>query len=558
MLSAELTKAVAYARFSTDRQNERSTEDQLDLCRDFAKREGLEIVATYADKAVSGASMHGRHELKRMLRDAYAGEFNVIVVEALDRLSRDMEDMAGIYKRLLFHNIEIIEVHGGKASTAMVGMKAMFAQLFREENVHKVRRGMTGLIKQGLSAGGKAYGYRPDPANPGKPIIVEDEAAIVLRIFEDYSKGVSPRAICKRLNAEHVKPPRGKLWSPSALVGYAVRGTGMLRNPIFVGRIVWNKNRMIKDPSTGKRVSRPNPESDWKSAAVPELRILPDELFKAVQALMAGRSHGGRADNIGIHKRPKRLLSGLLKCGACGSGMAVAGVDKSGRTRIRCSAHVNSGACPDPKTFYLADVEELVIQSLTKELASPEQIEIYARRYIEARHAQGAHEHRRRAEIEARIAAIAKDNDRLLDLLMAGKGDQDAIDARMKAQGAERDDLKQELASLPKGNNVVLHPTAINAFAGKLMGRATDPLRSPCARLEMALNLMDDMGELAPIVRELIRSITLDRDDDGCMTIEVEATLAPFLQEDAAPVGAAPLVAEERYRQYSVALNFIC
>ncbi|TPL54059.1 hypothetical protein [Mesorhizobium sp. B2-4-6] len=88
----------------------------------------------------------------------------------------------------------------------------------------------------------------------------------------------------------------------------------------------------------------------------------------------------------------------------------------------------------------------MVINSLCKELASPDQIRVYAERYIKARIVQGAHENHRRAEIEARIAAIIEDNDRLLDLLKAGKGDQDAADARMKAQGKERDELKQELA----------------------------------------------------------------------------------------------------------------
>ncbi|WP_029660477.1 recombinase family protein [Aliihoeflea sp. 2WW] len=546
-MNVEPLKAAIYARYSTDLQNERSTEDQIDLCKAFAKREGFTVAGTYADKAMSGASMHGRLDLARMVQDAKDGQFKVIVVEALDRLSRDIADMATLHKTMDFIGVRIVSVNDGEANTINVALRGLVAQLFREDNVHKVRRGMSGLIKQGLSAGGKAYGYRPDPTNPGKPQIVEDEAAIVLRIFEDYAKGTSPKAICRQLNAEHVKPPRGKLWAPSALYGSASRGTGMLRNPIYVGRIVWNKVHMIKDPSTGKRVSRPNPENDWKTADVPDLRIIPDELFDAVQAQIIGRAQTAKGGPIRGNNRPKRLLSGLLKCGACGAGMAVAGVDKSGRTRLRCSAHTNSGACPDPKTFYLADVEELVIHSLTKELASPEQIEVYARRYIEARHAQGAHEHRRRAEIEARLAAIAKDNDQLLGLLMKGIGDQDAIDARMKAQGAERDDLKQELASLPKGNNVVLHPTAIKAFANRLMGKAIDPLRPPRARLEMTLILLDDMGELAPIVRELIRSITLDRDDDGRLTIEVEATLVPFLQEDGQPVGAAPLVAEEGF-----------
>src|SRR5690606_4142407 len=104
---------------------------------------------------------HGREALYNMLQDAHAGKFDVIVVEALDRLSRDMEDLAGMYKRLTFHGIEIRAVHEGTVNTILVGLRGIIGQLYREDNVHKVRRGMSGLIRQGLYAGGRAYGYRP-------------------------------------------------------------------------------------------------------------------------------------------------------------------------------------------------------------------------------------------------------------------------------------------------------------------------------------------------------------------------------------------------------------
>lgn len=538
-------KAAIYARFSTDLQNERSADDQIDLCRAFAKREGFCVVQAYKDEAKSGASLHGRVGILDLLADAKAGKFDVVIVENIDRMSRDMEDMAGMFKRLSFMGIDIIEVHGGKVSTAMMGMKATFAQMFREENAHKVRRGLIGKINKGMSAGGKAYGYAPvkkfdedgDPIR-GELEIVPEEATIVQRIYESYAKGISPKAVCRQLNAEFVKPPRGKLWSPSALHGKKDRGSGILRNPIYVGRIVWDKVRMVKDPDTGKRVSRPNPESEWKTVEVPELRIIPDELFEAVQAQMARRSHRNRSENIVAQRRPKHLLSGLLRCGACGSGICRAGTDRSGRTRLRCSAHTNSGACPNPKTFYADEVEELVIDSLTRELATPEQIKVYARCYIKARIEHDAQENQKRSQIEARIAAIAKDNDRLLDLLIKEIGDQDAIDAKMKTQGRERDELKRELARLPVGNNIIFHPTAIKHLADKLILPSKNPLQSRKARTELLLNMLNEDGELGPIVRELIHAVTLYRDeDDDRLVIKVEASLVPFLQQDGKPLG---------------------
>ena len=135
-----IKKAVIYARFSTDLQNERSIEDQITLCRDYASRQGINIIEVYEDKARSGGSIMGRDGLLRLLDQAKDRAFEVVVVEALDRLSRDMEDLAGIHKRLSFLGIEIRAVHEGVVNTVLVGLRGLVGQLFREDNAHKVRR----------------------------------------------------------------------------------------------------------------------------------------------------------------------------------------------------------------------------------------------------------------------------------------------------------------------------------------------------------------------------------------------------------------------------------
>lgn len=73
------------------------------------------------------------------------------------------------------------------------------------------------------------------------------------RIFREYVGGKTPREIASGLNADGVKPPRGKNWNASTINGNAARGHGMLINELYAGRIVWNKVRMIKDPATGRR-----------------------------------------------------------------------------------------------------------------------------------------------------------------------------------------------------------------------------------------------------------------------------------------------------------------
>ena len=541
---SEARRAVVYARYSTDMQNERSIEDQIDLCRTYAAREGLVIVDVFDDRAVSGASMHNRPGIKSLLEQAKGGYFEVVLAESMSRIGRDQEDRAAVRKRLHFNGVTLMTPSDGVVTAMTDGIRAVIDNQYLEDLKQHIHRGMSGLVKQGKSAGGKPYGYTPDPAAKGKLLIVEEEAIIVRHIFQSFAKGVSPKAICHGLNERHIKPPRGGgHWHPSALHGMEARGSGILRNPIYVGRPVWNKNKMMKDPDTGNRVSRPNSPEKRIHQDAPHLRIIPDELFDSVQAHLAARSHSQRKENMGMHKRPQYLLSGLLKCDACGSGMVRCGRDKSGKTRLQCSLHRGSRSCPNPKSFYAEDVEALVMDSLIKELASPSQIYEYAKSYMAERHAKAAHEGQRRKVIESRLKAIEKENAKLVDLMIGGIGDAETLGAKSKELGRERDDLRIELASLPEASNIIVHPSAIQHFARKLAGSR--------AKLEYALHMLDDMGELQELVRDVIKSVTLSKDEDGATGIYVESYLEPFLVEPGSPrkayrlPGVTPLVAEE-------------
>jgi site-specific DNA recombinase len=125
-------RVAIYARFSTDLQNERSIEDQVALCRSFADREQLDVVQVFEDRARSGGSVLGRDGLMALMASARNKGFDVLVVEALDRLSRDMEDLAGLHKRLSFQGIEIRAVHEGTVNTILVGLRGLMGQMYRE------------------------------------------------------------------------------------------------------------------------------------------------------------------------------------------------------------------------------------------------------------------------------------------------------------------------------------------------------------------------------------------------------------------------------------------
>ena len=90
-----------YARYSSDKQREASIVDQVRLCEERAAREGWRVVKRYTDHAISGASLM-RRGIQALMQDAQSGKFDVVLTESLDRISRDQEDIAGVYKRLRF------------------------------------------------------------------------------------------------------------------------------------------------------------------------------------------------------------------------------------------------------------------------------------------------------------------------------------------------------------------------------------------------------------------------------------------------------------------------
>jgi site-specific DNA recombinase len=462
-------RAAIYTRFSTDLQNERSCEDQAALCRAFAARNDLRVVAEYADKARSGASTIGRDGLAKLLEEASAGRFEVVIVEALDRLARDMEDLAGIHKRLSFIGVEIITVYEGVADTVAIGLRGLVGQLFREDGVKKIRRGMAGVVREGRSAGGRAYGYRPTPGKIGELEIVEEEAEIVRRIFSEYVSRKSPRDIAAGLNRDGVAPPRGRRWNASTINGNLSRGHGILLNPIYDGRIIWNRVRMVRDPSTGKRVSRINPESEWQYADAAHLRIVDRETFEAAQARKNAETRPG---GVRTHGNRRRILSGLLRCGSCGGGMTAHDV-YAGRRRIVCSAVKESGSCDNTRRYYLDEIEREVVESLLDELDQPTVTE-----GLVAGARRGYEEELRAARRD--ISEWEKGHDRalaaqrrLLGLVERGlAGDLDSVSRRLRELDSEAKALakKIEMAREDRPPPIELDVAEFRRYASDLRG----------------------------------------------------------------------------------------
>jgi site-specific DNA recombinase len=326
-------RAAIYARYSSDNQREASIDDQVRSCRAGADREGWTVVDVYPDYAISGATTH-RPSFQRLLSDARLGKFDIVLAEAMDRISRNQEHIAGFFKQVSFAGVRMVTLADGDISELHIGLKGTMSALFLKDLAQKTHRGLEGRVRAGHSGGGLSFGYRVArrSAADGSPLagtmeIVDEQAAIVRRVFAEYAAGRSPRATGIALNAEGVSGSRGGTWTASLILGNAQRETGILRNRLYAGERVWDRQHFIKDPTTGKRIARPNPRDAWLVTAVPDLRIVDDALWQAAQARLASGRLGvmpsengpgagianlsNRGSRLCGLRRPAWLLSGL-------------------------------------------------------------------------------------------------------------------------------------------------------------------------------------------------------------------------------------------------------
>ena len=371
-------KAAIYARYSSEQQSEHSIDDQVRICRTRAERDGWAIAEVYADYALSGATTN-RPRLQALVADARAGHFEIVLAEALDRISRDQEHTAGIWKALSFAGARLITLAEGEVSELHVGLKGTMNALFLKDLAAKTHRGIAGRVQAGKSGGGLCYGYEVVRAYDasGEPVrgdrrINEDQAIVVRRIFSMFAAGSSPIAIAKALNIESVPGPDGRAWRDTTIRGHALRGTGILRNELYVGRLVWNRMRFVRDPATGKRVSRPNPENQWTRADVPELRILDDQVWDETQGRLGAIRAASGADapdrnRFWLNRRSLHLLTQKTFCGVCGGVMT-----NVGRDYLACAAARKQGICTNTAGIRRQELETLILGALRDDLMAPD------------------------------------------------------------------------------------------------------------------------------------------------------------------------------------------
>ena len=514
-------KAALYARYSSDSQRDASIEDQLRLCRSYAERQGWRIVDSYSDRAISGSSLL-RPGVQDLIADGLKRRFDVILTESLDRLSRDQEDIAGFYKRMRFAGVTIVTLSEGEVSELHIGLKGTMGALYLKDLADKTRRGLRGRVEEGKSGGGLCYGYEVvkqtaanSEATRGDRRINAAEAAVVRRIFSAYLGGASSRRIAWELNDEGVPGPQGSAWGPSTIHGNSKRGTGILNNALYIGRLVWNRLRYVKDPDTGKRVSRLNPESEWVIQEVPELRIVDQDLWDAVKArqkafaLTPVETEEVDGNILTDRRRPKHLFAGLVKCGCCGGGYSMISKDLLG-----CSAARNKGTCGNFRNIRRDALEASVLNGLRAHLMEPalfkEFCDEFTREMNRLRMEQSSEIAGRRKELER----VQRELDRAVQAILDGVPGSQLKDkiGKLEARKAELTGMLASATEPPP----LLHPNMAEVY------------RQRIAALHERLQSEETKAEAANILRGLVDQITLQPDGNG-LAIVLRGDLAAML-----------------------------
>ncbi len=228
-------KAVGYIRVSTEDQKiqDLSVPMQKKRIISYMESKGWECTGWYIDDGLTGKNLN-RPNVQKLIKDAKAKKFDVIVSYKLDRISRNQQHIMEIINDVILANgLEIASVTENLDTStpmgrAMIGIMAVFAQLEREVIVERVTEAKAEAAKQGRYNGGATpYGYIQE----NKTLIInEEQARVVRRIYDLYLKGTGSGEIAGLLNTEGIQTILGKQWE-----GAAIRR--MLRKPVYAGLI---------------------------------------------------------------------------------------------------------------------------------------------------------------------------------------------------------------------------------------------------------------------------------------------------------------------------------
>lgn len=450
-----MTQLAIYARYSCDKQNETSLEDQIRRCTELAQRHGMSVSKDliYTDAAVSGTDKGDalREGYRRLREDWDAGKFDVLVVDEFSRLSRDNVEQAVLQKRLeKSRRVRLITADGVDTQDPdwqlRLGFQGLIAQQESRKLSYRVDRGMVGQLERGYMIATPAFGYRlqrvfDDNQNHigSRWGIHEENASIVRQVFDKRAKGESMHKIAAWLNQKGVSCSRKGRdgqeahWRPA-------RVKNMLKNAIYKGIFVWRGSTTY-----AKKMKELGDEVQSVEYPRPELRLVSDEVWTRCNNRSVSRSgYGG-----GQH-----ALTGVLTCGCCGATLAVSAMRRCRSlycpvcTELKSSTGATNGLTA---TVAVAGVQFMLTRALQLFISEP-----FLHAFRQSLRQRLTSDNS--AEIEecaARLKKLKNAQERISCMLADAEGDDETLEKRYKETRKQVIEAQQQLTKLQAGAQVL-------------------------------------------------------------------------------------------------------
>lgn len=331
-------RVAVYIRWSTEDQGQGHTlEIQRESCRYFCLSQGWAVRddLTFIDDGYSGSSLE-RPALSRLRRAVREGQVQCVVVYKLDRLSRNIKDIINLVldewdERCAVRSTQEPVETSSDAGRMFFTMLGSFADFERSTIRTRTWSGKRKSAEKGRNPG-MVYPFGFCRAEGGGWAVQEAEAPVVRRIFADYLRGRSCRTLAAELNVDGLRTRSGRMWQDADI-------SRILRNPLYAGRLVYNRRDYAGRRKHGRIRERPEEEVVRVDGAAPAL--VSPEIWDQAERLRQSRPRVGRGASARTHGSPF-LLSGLLRCPCGRSWVGIRG-GRQGERYYTCAGARTSG-----------------------------------------------------------------------------------------------------------------------------------------------------------------------------------------------------------------------
>lgn len=328
----------------------------------LASQKSLSITGMYKE-VVSGDGLFVRPQMVRLLQDIEKNLYGSVLCMDIDRLGRSSQKDSGIIiETFQEHNVQIITPQktydlNDDMDLMATEMQTFIARIELKNITKRLQRGMIKTLEDGYHIGEPPYGYRRiyiDKHPTLEP--VPEQADIIKNVFDMYvNQHIGSHIIAQTLNASGYRRRDGGLFSRNTIRLF-------LQNPVYIGKIVWNKKKHIKKKHPNdKHKTVLNPKSDWIIVDGVHTPIIDIDTFNKAQELRTSRTHP--PSFTGKIMNP---FAGVLICGKCGKKL-LRQTNKKYGTRIHCETK----GCN--RSILLIDLEkdiQRIMQSLLNDLCS--------------------------------------------------------------------------------------------------------------------------------------------------------------------------------------------